>query len=146
MAKYGKNNYFDGVILPEPKEEMLRRMAQGVDASKGYLESTDAGLLFDGPRSMECFFNLRQSDGTQRPAQFSTSMLAIAVTPMDAIMFHCGNKSLQASRATIGDDIHAVISYDGATAMCYINGIEVGAMQPTAYTPSAFTLDLCPVM
>ena len=137
MARYGKNNYFDGVILPELKEEMLRRMAQGVDASKGYLESTDAGLLFDGPRSMECFFNLRQSDGTQRPAQFSTSMLAIAVTPMDAIMFHCGNKSLQVSRATIGDDIHAVISYDGATAMCYINGIEVGAMQPTAYTPSA---------
>lgn len=137
MAQYDKNNYFNGVILPEPKEEMLRRMAKGVDASKGYLESTDAGLLFDGPRSMECFFNLRQSDGTQRPAQFSTSMLAIAVTPMDAIMFHCGNKSLQVSRATIGDDIHAVISYDGATAMCYINGIEVGAMQPTAYTPSA---------
>lgn len=31
MAKYGKNNYFDGVILPEPKEEMLRRMAKGVN-------------------------------------------------------------------------------------------------------------------
>lgn len=137
MAKYGKNNYFDGVILPEPKEEMLHRMAKGVDASKGYLESTDAGLSFDGPRSMECFFNLRQSDGTQRPAQFSTSMIAIAVTPMDAIMFHCGNKSLQVSRVTIGDDIHAVISYDGATAMCYINGIKVGAMQPTAYMLSA---------
>lgn len=137
MAKYGKNNYFDGVILPEPKEEMLRRMAKGVDASKGYLESTDAGLSFDSPRSMECFFNLRQSDNTQRPAQFSTSMIAIAVTPMDAIMFHCGNKSLQVSRVTIGDDIHAVISYDGATAMCYINGIKVGAMQPTAYMLSA---------
>lgn len=137
MAKYGKNNYFDGVILPEPKEEMLRRMAKGVNCTKGYLQSQDAGLLFDGSRSMECFFNLRQSDGTQRPAQFSTSMLAIAVTPMDAIMFHCGDKSLQVSRVTIGDDIHAVISYDGATAMCYINGIEVGAMQPTAYTPSA---------
>lgn len=137
MAKYGKNNYFDGVILPEPKEEALRRMAKGVDASKGYLESTDAGLSFDGPRSMECFFNLRQSDGTQRPAQFSTSMIAIAVTPMDAIMFHCGNKSLQVSRVTIGNDIHAVISYDGATAMCYINGIKVGAMQPTAYMLSA---------
>ena len=114
-----------------------REQQVGVNCTKGYLESTDAGLLFDGPRSMECFFNLRQSDGAQRPAQFSTSMLAIAVTPMDAIMFHCGNKSLQVSRVTIGDDIHAVISYDGATAMCYINGIEVGAMQPTAYTPSA---------
>lgn len=137
MAKYGKNNYFDGVILPEPKEEMLRRMAKGVNCTKGYLQSRDAGLLFDGSRSMECFFNLRQSGGTQRLVQFSTSMLAIAVTPTDAIMFHCGNKSLQVSRVTIGDDIHAVISYDGATAMCYINGIKVGAMQPTAYTPSA---------
>ena len=137
MAKYGKNNYFDGVVLPEPKEEALRRMAKGVDASKGYLESTDAGILFDGPRSMECFFNLRQSDGTQRPAQFSTSMMAIAVTPMDAIMFHCGNKSLQVSRVTIGDNIHVVISYDGATAMCYINGIEVGAIHQTSYTLSA---------
>lgn len=114
-----------------------REQQVGVNCTKGYLGSTDAGLLFDGPRSMECFFNLRQSDGTQRPVQFSTSMLAIAVTPMDAIMFHCGDKSLQVSRVTIGDDIHAVISYDGATAMCYINGIEVGAMQPTAYTPSA---------
>ena len=113
-----------------------REQQVGVNCTKGYLKSTDAGLLFDGPRSMECFFNLRQSDGTQRPAQFSTSMLAIAVTPMDAIMFHCGDKSLQVSRVTIGDDIHAVISYDGATAMCYINGIEVGAMQPIAYTPS----------
>lgn len=34
MAKYGKNNYFDGVILPEPKEEMLRRMAKGVNIGK----------------------------------------------------------------------------------------------------------------
>ena len=35
MAQYGKNNYFDGVILPEPKEEMLRRMAKGVNCSVG---------------------------------------------------------------------------------------------------------------
>lgn len=34
MAKYGKNNYLDGVILPEPKEEMLRRMAKGVNIGK----------------------------------------------------------------------------------------------------------------
>lgn len=36
MAQYGKNNYFDGVILPEPKEEMLRRMAKGVNTTRGY--------------------------------------------------------------------------------------------------------------
>ena len=39
MAKYGKNNYFDGVILPEPKEEMLRRMAKGV--KMGYNQYVD---------------------------------------------------------------------------------------------------------
>lgn len=35
MAKYGKNNYFDGVVLPEPKEEALRRMAKGVKLGYG---------------------------------------------------------------------------------------------------------------
>lgn len=53
MAQYSKNNYFDGVILPEPKEETLRRMAKGVDASKGYLTTNAAGVLFEGPRTLD---------------------------------------------------------------------------------------------
>lgn len=77
MAKYGKNNYFDGVILPEPKEEMLRRMAKGVNCTKGYLRSLDAGLLFDGPRTLECFFKYIPSDKVQVIAGFGISMIEI---------------------------------------------------------------------
>lgn len=46
MAKYGKNNYFDGAVLPEPKEEMLRRMAKGVKL--GYGEKNVYSSSFNG--------------------------------------------------------------------------------------------------
>lgn len=46
MAKYGKNNHFDGVILPEPKEEALRRMAKGVKL--GYGEKNVYSSSFNG--------------------------------------------------------------------------------------------------
>lgn len=46
MAKYGKNNYFDGVVLPEPKEEALRRMAKGVKL--GYGEKKVYSSSFNG--------------------------------------------------------------------------------------------------
>lgn len=37
MAKYGKNNYMYDVIIPESKEKVLRRMAKGVNTTRGYL-------------------------------------------------------------------------------------------------------------
>lgn len=46
MAKYVKNNYFDGVVLPEPKEEALRRMAKGVKL--GYGEKKVYSSSFNG--------------------------------------------------------------------------------------------------
>lgn len=46
MAKYGKNNYFDGVVLPEPKEEALPRMAKGVKL--GYGEKNVYSSSFNG--------------------------------------------------------------------------------------------------
>lgn len=50
MAKYGKNNYFDGVILPEPKEEMLRRMAKGVKMGYGQsITSNSVTALIGSP-------------------------------------------------------------------------------------------------
>jgi hypothetical protein len=53
MAQYGKNNYFDGVILPEPKEEMLRRMAKGVKLGYGeknvYSPSFNGTILTSSP-------------------------------------------------------------------------------------------------
>lgn len=53
MAKYGKNNYFDGVVLPEPKEEALRRMAKGVKLGYGeknvYSSSFNGAILTSPP-------------------------------------------------------------------------------------------------
>lgn len=53
MAKYGKNNYFDGVVLPEPKEEALRRMAKGVKLGYGeknvYSPSFNGTILTSSP-------------------------------------------------------------------------------------------------
>lgn len=49
MAKYGKNNYFDGVILPEPKEEMLRRMAKGVKMGYNQYVDKSASTMFKSP-------------------------------------------------------------------------------------------------
>lgn len=46
MAKYGKNNHSDGVVLPEPKEEALRRMAKGVKL--GYGEKNVYSSSFNG--------------------------------------------------------------------------------------------------
>lgn len=52
MAKYGKNNYFDGVVLPEPKEEALRRMAKGVNTTRGYLYERSIDIdKYNGDRS-----------------------------------------------------------------------------------------------
>lgn len=53
MAKYGKNNYFDGVVLPEPKEEALRRMAKGVNCSDGGFMSAAAALR-QTPFTIQC--------------------------------------------------------------------------------------------
>lgn len=53
MAKYGKNNYFNGVILPEPKEEMLRHMAKGVNCSDGGFSTTDPALR-QTPFTIQC--------------------------------------------------------------------------------------------
>lgn len=50
MAKYGKNNYFDGVVLPEPKEEALRRMAKGVKMGYGQsITSNSVTALIGSP-------------------------------------------------------------------------------------------------
>ena len=64
MAKYGKNNYFDGVVLPEPKEEALRRMAKGVNCSDGVFMSAAAELKVV-PCSIQCVFVPRTFESRQ---------------------------------------------------------------------------------
>lgn len=57
MAKYGKNNYFDGVVLPEPKEEALRRMAKGVNTTRGYLYARSIDIdKYNEDRSFQVAF------------------------------------------------------------------------------------------
>lgn len=57
MAKYGKNNYFDGIVFPEPKEEMLRRMAKGVNTTRGYLYARSIDIdKYNGDRSFQVAF------------------------------------------------------------------------------------------
>lgn len=132
MAKYGKNNYFDGVILPEPKEEMLRRMAKGVNCTKGYLRSLDAGLLFDGPRTLECFFKYIPSDKVQVIAGFGISMIEIYALTTNKLRVYCGG-----GNATVdivpGNSYLVDVAYDGTTAICYLNGTEAARFPVTGY-------------
>lgn len=132
MAQYGKNNYFDGVILPEPKEEMLRRMAKGVNCTKGYLQSRDAGLLFDGPRTLECFFKYIPSDKMQVIAGFGISMVEIQVMTKNQLRVYCGRGN--ATVDIIPWDSYLVdVAYDGTTAICYLNGTEAARFPVTGY-------------
>lgn len=131
MAKYGKNNYFDGVILPEPEEEMLRRMAKGVNCTKGYLQSLDAGLLFEGPRTLECFFTYVPSDKMQIIAGFGSSMMEISVVSSE-IRFYCGG-AYKSTVVVPGNNYLVDIAYDGTTAICYLNGAEAARFPVTGY-------------
>lgn len=132
MAKYGKNNYFDGVILPEPKEEMLRRMAKGVNCTKGYLQSLDAGLLFEGSRTLECFFTYVPSDKLQVIAGLGISMIEIYALTTNRLRVYCGG-----GNATVdivpGDSYLVDVAYDGTTAICYLNGAEAARFPVTGY-------------
>lgn len=141
MAKYGKNNYFDGVILPEPKEEMLRRMAKGVNCPEGYLRSTNAGLLFDGPRTLEVFFNYQRTAAYQRPAGFTADTIEFEISASnDTLVFYCGRGRTQASLVD-GQNYHAAISYNGDTATAYLNGDVVGTITPANYiAPALFNI------
>lgn len=132
MAKYGKNNYFDGVILLEPKEEMLRRMAKGVNCTKWYLQSLDAGLLFEGSRTLECFFTYVPSDKMQIIAGFGISMIEIYALTTNQLRVYCGG-----GNATVdivpGDSYLVDVAYDGTTAICYLNGAEAARFPVTGY-------------
>lgn len=132
MAKYGKNNYFDGVILPEPKEEMLRRMAKGVDCTKGYFQSLDAGLLFEGPRTFECFFTYVPGDKMQVIAGFGISMIEIQALTTNQLRVHCGGGNAIVEIVP-GDSYLVDVAYDGTTAICYLNGTEVARFPVTGY-------------
>lgn len=147
MAKYGKNNYFDGVILPEPKEEMLRRMAKGV--KMGYDQHIDKTPLtsFKSPSmpigtndfTLEYFGNLYGSIkatsplifNANAPYAFSKGCLLIYGAPEFAvqwIMFESpmsGGQLLDSIGLNEGvqeDILHFMLTRKGTTVKVYING------------------------
>ena len=92
MAKYGKNNYFDGVILPEPKEEALRRMAKGVKLGYGeknvYSSSFNGTILASPPIqigtsdfSIEYYGNAYGSGSGSAPLLFNKANLGTSNAP-----------------------------------------------------------------
>lgn len=92
MAQYGKNNYFDGVILPEPKEETLRRMAKGVKLGYGeknvYSSSFNGTMLMSSPIqigtsdfSIEYYGNAYDSGSSPAPLLFNKANLGTSNAP-----------------------------------------------------------------
>lgn len=119
----------------------FRERQQGVDCSQGYLRSTDAGLLFDGPRTLETFFNYQRSAAYQRPVGFTADTIEFEIPAFnDTLVFYCGRSRVQASLVD-GHNYHAVISYNGDTATAYLNGAVVNTIKPAKYlAPPAFNI------
>lgn len=109
-----------------------REQQVGVNCTKGYLESTDAGLLFDGPRTLECFFKYISSDEMQVIAGFGISMIEIQILTTNRLRVYCGG-----GNATVdiipGDSYLVDVAYDGTTAICYLNGAEAARFPVTGY-------------
>ena len=147
MAQYGKNNYFDGVILPEPKEKMLRRMAKGV--KMGYKQYVDksASTMFKSPSmpigtndfTLEYFGNLYGAISSNTPLIFnanapyaySKGCLLIYGAPQIAVRWiifekpSSGDLLLDSIDLIAGAQesiLHLALTRKGTTVKVYING------------------------
>ena len=110
-----------------------REHQQGVDCSQGYLQSPAAGLLAEGPRTLECLFKYAPSDKMQMIAGFGSSMMEVDVmSSANQIRFYCGGTFATAA-IVLGNNYLAHISYDGTTAICYLNGTEAARFTVTGY-------------
>lgn len=109
-----------------------RERQEGVNCTKGYLQSQDAGLLFDGPRTLECLFRYIPSDKIQAIAGFGISMIEIQTLTTNRLRVYCGG-----GNATVdivpGDSYLVDVAYDGTTAICYLNGAEAARFPVTGY-------------
>ena len=108
-----------------------RERQVGVNCTKGYLQSQDAGLLFEGPRTLECFFTYVPSDKMQVIAGFGSSMMEISVVSSE-IRFYCGG-AYKSTVVVPGNNYLVDIAYDGTTAICYLNGAEAARFPVTGY-------------
>lgn len=147
MAKYGKNNYFDGVILPEPKEEMLRRMAKGVKMGYNQYVDKSASTMFKSPSmpigtndfTLEYFGNLYGAISSNTPLIFnanapyaySKGCLLIHGTSQIAVRWIIFEKpssgdllldSIDLKAGAQESILHLALTRKGTTVKVYING------------------------
>lgn len=147
MAKYGKNNYFDGVILPEPKEEMLRRMAKGVKMGYKQYVNKSASTMFKSPSmpigtndfTLEYFGNLYGAIGSTMPLIFNPNALYAYLKgclliygrsrfAVRRIVFEkpsSGDLLLNSIDLMVGAQesiLHLALTRKGTTVKVYING------------------------
>lgn len=147
MAKYGKNNYFDGVVLPEPKEEALRRMAKGVKMGYNQYVDKSASTMFKSPSmpigtndfTLEYFGNLYGAINSNTPLIFnanapyaySKGCLLIYGTSQIAVRWiifekpSSGDLLLDSIDLIAGAQesiLHLALTRKGTTVKVYING------------------------
>lgn len=147
MAKYGKNNYFDGVVLPEPKEEALRRMAKGVKMGYNQYVDKSASTMFKSPSmpigtndfTLEYFGNLYGAISPNTPFIFNANApyaylkgcLLIYGTSQFAVRWiifekpSSGDMLLDSIDLIAGAQesiLHLALTRKGTTVKVYING------------------------
>lgn len=147
MSKYGKNNYFDGVVLPEPKEEALRRMAKGVKMGYNQYVDKSASTMFKSPSmpigtndfTLEYFGNLYGAISSNTPLIFnanapyaySKGCLLIYGTSQIAVRWiifekpSSGDLLLDSIDLIAGAQesiLHLALTRKGTTVKVYING------------------------
>lgn len=109
-----------------------REQQVGVNCTKGYLQLQSAGLLFEGPRTLECLFRYIPSDKMQVIAGFGIPMIEIHALTTNQLRVYCGG-----GNATVdivpGDSYLVDVAYDGTTAICYLNGAEAARFPVTGY-------------
>ena len=123
MAKYGKNNYFDGVVLPEPKEEMLRRMAKGVNCSDGGFISAAAELKVV-PCSIQCVFKpMVLTDSPQIVFAMSSGTSAPRIDLHNGyITAYLGYNSIRIYDIAVDTVYDFVFVCDSDKSILYVNG------------------------
>lgn len=147
MAKYGKNNYLDGVVLPEPKEEMLRRMAKGVKMGYNQYVDKSASTMFKSPSmpigtndfTLEYFGNLYGAISSNTPLIFNANapyayskgcllIYGISQIAVRWIIFEkpsSGDLLLDSIDLIAGAQesiLHLALTRKGTTVKVYING------------------------
>lgn len=147
MAKYGKNNYFDGVVLPEPKEEALRRMAKGVKMGYGQsITSNSVTALIGSPVpigtgdfTLEYFGNSYGSTTAYSSLMFNAAhrdiysrgslfVYSISGKGIGWIVFEKPSSgdplldSIDLITGETGTPFHFVLTRNGTTVKAYFNG------------------------